>query len=48
MMLSEFIKKLEESGAVAIPGTPAEFAMQIQQAVDRYQRVAKVTNIQID
>jgi tripartite-type tricarboxylate transporter receptor subunit TctC len=44
----EFIKKLEESGAVAIPGTPAEFAMQIQQAVDRYQRVAKVTNIQID
>jgi tripartite-type tricarboxylate transporter receptor subunit TctC len=44
----EFIKKLEESGAVAIPGTPAEFAKQIQQAVDRYQRVAKVTNIQID
>ena len=44
----EFIKKLEESGAVAIPGTPAEFAMQIQQAVDRSQRVAKVTNIQID
>jgi tripartite-type tricarboxylate transporter receptor subunit TctC len=44
----EFIKKLEESGAVAIPGTPAEFAKQIQQAVDRYQRVAKVANIQID
>ncbi len=44
----EFTKKLEESGATPIPGTPAEFGKQIQQAIDRYQRVAKVTNIQID
>ena len=44
----EFIKKLEESGAIAIPGTPAEFAKQIQQAIDRYQRIAKVANIQVD
>ena len=35
----ELIKKLDESGAVAIPGTPAEFAAQIQQAIDRYQRI---------
>ena len=44
----EFARKLEESGATPIPGTPAEFSKQIQQAMDRYQRVAKVANIQID
>ena len=44
----ELIKKLDESGAVAIPGTPAEFAAQIQQAIDRYQRIAKIAKIQID
>ena len=44
----ELIKKLDESGAIAIPGTPAEFATQIQQAIDRYQRIAKIAKIQID
>lgn len=42
------IKKLDESGAIAIPGTPAEFATQIQQAIDRYQRIAKIAKIQVD
>lgn len=44
----EFIKKLEESGATAVPGTPAEFAKQIQQAIDRFQTIAKVAQIQIE
>jgi tripartite-type tricarboxylate transporter receptor subunit TctC len=44
----DLIKKLDESGAIAIPGTPAEFATQIQQAIDRYQRIAKIAKIQVD
>ena len=44
----DLIKKLDESGAIAIPGTPAEFGTQIQQAVDRYQRIAKIAKIQVD
>lgn len=44
----DLIKKLDESGAIAIPGTPAEFAAQIQQAIDRYQRIAKIAKIQVD
>lgn len=48
MKQPEFLKKLEESGATPIPGTPAEFSKQIQQAMERYQRVAKVAKIQID
>ena len=48
MKQPEFLKKLEESGATPIPGTPAEFSKQIQQAMERYQRVAQVAKIQID
>lgn len=44
----DLVKKLDESGAIAIPGTPAEFATQIQQAIDRYQRIAKIAKIQVD
>jgi len=44
----EFVRKIEESGATLIPGTPAEFGKQIQQAIDRYQRVARMAKIQVD
>ena len=44
----EFVRKIEESGATLIPGTPAEFGKQIQQAMERYQRVAKMAKIQVD
>jgi tripartite-type tricarboxylate transporter receptor subunit TctC len=44
----EFVKKMDESGATLIPGTPAEFARQIEQAVARYDRVSKIAKIQID
>lgn len=45
MQHPEFIRKMDESGATLIPGTPADFARQIQAAIDRYQRVAKVARI---
>jgi len=48
MQNPEFQRKLAESGATPIPGTPAEFARQIQQAMERYDRVAKVANIRLD
>ena len=41
----EFIKKMDESGATLIPTTPAEFGKQIQQAMERYQRVSQMANI---
>jgi tripartite-type tricarboxylate transporter receptor subunit TctC len=44
----EFVKKMDESGATLIPGTPAEFGKQIQQAMDRYRRVAEVADIRVD
>ena len=44
----EFVRKMDESGATLIPGTPAEFGKQIEQAMARYARVAKVANIRID
>lgn len=44
----EFVRKVEESGATLIPGTPAEFGHQIQQAMERYQRVSKLAKIQVD
>jgi tripartite-type tricarboxylate transporter receptor subunit TctC len=44
----EFVRKIEESGATLIPGTPEEFGKQIQQAMERYQRVAKMAKIQVD
>lgn len=44
----DFIKKLEDSGAIAIPGTPSDFAKNIQEATDRFQQIAKIANIQID
>ncbi|HET8747481.1 MAG TPA: tripartite tricarboxylate transporter substrate binding protein BugE [Ramlibacter sp.] len=42
----DFQKRVDELGATLIPGTPADFGRQIQQAIDRYQRVAKMANIQ--
>jgi tripartite-type tricarboxylate transporter receptor subunit TctC len=44
----DFAKKIEESGATLIPGTPAQFARDIEQAVARYDRVSKLAKIQID
>ena len=44
----DFIKKMAESGATPIPGTPADFARQIQQAMERYERVAKAANIRAE
>ncbi|MCC2635863.1 MAG: transporter substrate-binding protein [Ramlibacter sp.] len=44
----EFIKKIDELGATLIPTTPAEFGKQIQQAMDRYQRVSQMANIKVD
>jgi tripartite-type tricarboxylate transporter receptor subunit TctC len=44
----DFIKKMAESGATPIPGTPADFSRQIQQAMDRYERVAKAANIRAE
>lgn len=44
----EFVQKMDESGATLIPGTPAEFAKMIEQAVARYERVSKVAKIQVD
>ena len=38
-------KKIDELGATLIPGTPAEFGKQIEQAIARYQRVAELANI---
>ena len=44
----EFVRKMDEAGATLIPGTPAEFGQQIQQAMARYQRVAEVAKISVD
>lgn len=44
----DFVKKMADVGATPIPGTPADFAKQIQQAMERYERVAKVANIQAE
>jgi len=44
----EFIKKMDESGATLIPGTPESFAQQIQQAMERYERVAKMAQISLE
>jgi tripartite-type tricarboxylate transporter receptor subunit TctC len=44
----EFARKMDESGATLIPGTPADFAKQIEQAMARYQRVAEVADIRVD
>ena len=44
----DFVKKMDESGATLIPGTPAQFAKDIEQAVARYERVSKIAKIQID
>lgn len=44
----EFVQKMDESGATLIPSTPAEFAKSIEQAVARYDRVAKLAKIQVD
>lgn len=44
----EFIKQMEQSGATLIPGTPETFAQQIQQAMERYERVAKMARISLD
>lgn len=41
----DFIKKMDEADATLIPGTPAQFGVQIQQALDRYARVAKVARL---
>lgn len=48
MQQPDFIKKMDESGATLIPGTPAQFAKDIEQAVARYERVSRLAKIQID
>ena len=44
----EFVRRMQESGATLIPGTPQDFAAQIQQAIDRYKRVAEVADIRVE
>jgi len=44
----DFARKMDESGATLIPGTPADFGKQIQQAMERYARVAQVADIRVD
>lgn len=44
----DFIRKMDESGAILIPGTPAEFGQQIEQAMARYERVSRLAKIAID
>lgn len=48
MQHPDFVRKMDESGATLIPTTPAEFGQQIQQAMERYQRVAKMAKITLD
>lgn len=48
MQAPEFQKKMADSGAILIPGTPAQFARDIEQAVARYERVSKIAKIQVD
>jgi len=48
MQHPDFVKKMDESGATLIPGTPAQFAKDIEQAVARYDRVSKLAKIRID
>jgi tripartite-type tricarboxylate transporter receptor subunit TctC len=43
-----FQKRMDELGATLIPGTPAEFGQQIQQAIARYHRVAQMANIKAE
>ena len=45
MKQPDFIKKMDDAGATLIPGTPAQFGVQIQQALERYARVAKVAKL---
>ena len=44
----EFAKKMEELGANLVPGTPADFARDISEAVARYDRIAKLAKIQAE
>lgn len=44
----DFVRKMDESGVTLIPGTPAEVSKQIQQALERYQRVVKVANVRVE
>ena len=44
----ELVRKMEDMGATLIPGTPVEFAQQIQQAMARYARVAELANIKAE
>ncbi|AZG08025.1 tripartite tricarboxylate transporter substrate binding protein BugE [Pigmentiphaga sp. H8] len=46
MQLPDFQKKAEDAGGTLVPTTPEEFARQIDQALDRYAKVAKAANIQ--
>ncbi len=48
MQHPDFVRKMDESGARLIPGTPAQFAKDIEQAVARYDRVSKLAKIRID
>ncbi len=41
----DFIRRMEESGAALIPGTPEQFGQQIREAIQRYHNVAKVADI---
>lgn len=45
MQQPDFMQKMDEAGATLIPNTPAQFQAQIEQAVARYQAVAKVAKL---
>jgi len=42
----DFRKRAEDVGGTLVPTTPSEFAKQIDQALERYAKVAKAANIQ--
>src|SRR5690606_15602651 len=48
MQHPDFVRKMDESGARLIPGTPEQFAKDIEQAVARYDRVSKLATVRID
>ncbi|VFR36191.1 Tricarboxylate transport protein TctC [plant metagenome] len=48
MKQPEFITKMEEAGATLIPGTPERFGEQIGEAIQRYQRAAKIAKFQVE
>lgn len=48
MQQPEFRRKIDEAGGTLLPTTPEQFGKQIEQAMARYAKVAKVANLKLD